>query len=109
MTVGDDDLPGDNKSSGSGEEEHEDTDVLFASIFGFLSCHVWLILLLITLIVLTLLDKKYSDMRKIFMLSILGVLLVLALLGYIPCNLWVFLLILLAIAYILFRRYSESE
>ncbi len=77
---------------------------LLASIFGFLPCGYWLIILLLALMVLTALDRGYTLKRKIYMLVVLLAILILAIMGYIPCNWWIILIVALVLAYLLFRK-----
>ncbi len=82
---------------------------LLASIFGFLPCGYWLIILLLALMVLTALDKGYTLKRKIYMLVVLLAILILAIMGYIPCNWWIILIVALVLAYLLFRKRRKEE
>jgi len=82
---------------------------LLASIFGFLPCGYWLIILLLALMVLTALDRGYTLKRKIYMLVVLLAILILAIMGYIPCNWWIILIVALVLAYLLFRKRRKEE
>ncbi len=108
-TIGGEDEEDDEKTNGSidlGSEE-ESGNNLFASLFGFMPCGYWLIILLFALMLLTVIDRGYELSRKIYMLIILVAILILAIMGYIPCNWWVILIITLSLIYLMFRKYKR--
>ena len=88
----------------SESEKFQSRNNFLASIFGFLPCGYWLIILLLALMVLTALDRGYILKRKIYMLVVLLAILILAIMGYIPCNWWIILIVALVLAYLLFRK-----
>ncbi len=100
-TIGGDDEKGVSESEGFTSTSQNN---LLASIFGFLPCGYWLIILLLALMVLTALDRGYALKRKIYMLVVLLAILILAIMGYIPCNWWIILIVALVLAYLLFRK-----
>jgi len=100
-TFGEDDEKGASESEGFMSTSQNN---FLASIFGFLPCGYWLIILLLALMVLTAFDRGYTLKRKIYMLVVLLAILILAIMGYIPCNWWIILIVALVLAYLLFRK-----
>jgi hypothetical protein len=104
-TIGGDDEKGVSESEGFTSTSQNN---LLASIFGFLPCGYWLIILLLALMVLTALDRGYTLKRKIYMLVVLLAILILSIMGYIPCNWWIILIVALVLAYLLFRKRKKE-